>query len=641
MSGIGNPYQTLSLSNCFVVAPPYDSYGGICLTDQHIVQISKRRGGIGYDISQLRPKGLMVKNAARTTSGAISFMHRFSNSGREVGQGGRRGAQMITISVHHPDILDFIKVKNDEVSVTGANISVRLTDEFLKAVKENKNYDQRWTSLDGKINISGMASAREVWKEIIHSAWLRAEPGILFWDNILTGPADCYEEFRSSSTNPCSEIPLSEYDSCRLIAINLFSYVKNPFEKTAYFDYKEFYHDAQIAQRLMDDLVDLEIEKVNEIINKIKNDPEPIEVKRTEIELWTKIKGAAEGGRRTGLGITAMGDTLAALGLKYGSNKSIKEVEEIYRTLKFGAYRASIDMAKELGAFPAWDAKKEKDNEFLNRFKDEVILLEEPTIRGYDIWSDMQKYGRRNIALLTTAPTGTLSLLALILSYFGTSSGIESVYKLDFIRRKKINHDDKNVKIDFIDKVGDKWTNFNVFHAGFQAWMDITGKTKVEDSPYFGALAEEINWTQRVKLQAAAQKHICHAISSTINLPENVTEEEVAKIYETAWESGCKGITVYRNNCRTGVLIDKEEVKDKKRPKELPCDVHHITVKGKPYFCLVGLSNGIPYEVFAGKNGHLDKKIKSGKIIKVKRAYKAVFDDETEINPINMSCDDT
>lgn len=645
MSGIGNPYQILSLSNCFVVSPPHDSYGGICHTDQQIVQISKRRGGIGYDISKLRPKDLIVNNAARTTSGATSFMHRFSNTGREVGQGGRRAAQMITISVHHPDILDFIRIKNDETSITGANISVRLTDEFLNAVKTNKDYEQRWMSVDGKQKISRKVPARSIWKEIIHSAWLRAEPGILFWDNILKGPADCYEEFLSSSTNPCSEIPLSEYDSCRLIAINLFSYVKNPFTKDAYFDCAEFYHDAQIAQRLMDDLVDLEIEQLIKIQEKIISDPEPFEIKKVELELWKKIQKAAEDGRRTGLGITALGDTLAAIGLKYGSKKSIDTVEEIYKILKYGAYRSSVDMAKELGAFPVWDKKKEKDNEFLNRFKEESVLIDgNPTwidaVNGYDLWSEMQKYGRRNVALLTTAPTGTLSILSKIGDYYGTTSGIEPAFMLSFTRRKKINHDDKNAKVDFVDKVGDKWTNFIVFHQGYQMWMDCTKKDKVEDSPYFESCAEEIDWSQRVKLQAAAQKHICHAISSTINLPEDVKEDEVAKIYETAWACGLKGMTVYRKNCRSGVLIENKKEDDKKRPKELPCDVHHLMVKGKAYFCLVGLNNGTPYEVFAGKHGNLDKKIKNGSITKVKKAYKCVFDDETEINPINMSCDE-
>lgn len=660
MTAIGNPYHTCSTSNCFVVPPPEDSYGGILLTDQHIVQISKRRGGIGYDISTLRPKNLMVKNSARTTTGATSFMHRFSNSGREVGQGGRRGAQMISLSVHHPDIMDFITIKNDELSVTGANISVRLTDEFLSALEKDEDYELRWP-IDGKVKISQKTKAKTVWDAIIKNAWKRAEPGILFWDNILKGPADCYPEFISSSTNPCSEIPLSIYDSCRLLAINLFNYVINPFSDLARFNYAEFYNDAITAQRLMDDLIDLELEAIDKILAKIKSDPEPKEVKQVELDLWKKIKQSCTNGRRTGLGITGLGDTLAALGLKYGSDESIAETEKIYKTLKFGAYRSSVDMAKELGAFPSWSAELEKDNEFLNRFKEEDLytghgLFEQPFSAemshfkiGKELFDDMQKYGRRNVALLTTAPTGTLSLLAEIAYYqyvyCNITSGIEPAFMLELIRRKKINHDDKNSRVDFTDKLGDKWTNFVVYHAGLQLWMDLTGEKDITKSPYYKATAEEISWTQRVKLQAAAQKHICHAISSTVNLPENVSEEEVGKIFTTAWKSGCKGITVYRNNCRTGVLVEnkKESKKFDKRPKELTCEVHHTTVKGTQYFVLIGLDNdGKPYEIFAGKNGFLDKHIKTGKIIKKGKNYKAVFDDDdkTELSPITNSCTD-
>lgn len=644
MTAIGNNHQICSTSNCFVVPAPEDSYGGILLTDQHIVQISKRRGGIGYDISTLRPKNMPVNNSSRTTTGAISFMHRFSHSGREVGQGGRRGAQMITISVHHPDILDFIKIKNDETSVTGANISVRLSDEFLNAVKADKEYEQRWPVDSDHPKFRQMASAKEIWNEIVNSAWLRAEPGILFWDNILKGPADCYPEFRSVSTNPCSEITLSAYDSCRLLAINLFAYVVNVFLEDAYFDYDEFYKDVQIAQRLMDDLIDLELEAIDKIINKIKNDPEPQHVKQTELELWEQIRESCENGRRTGLGITGLGDTLAAINMRYGSDESIVEVEKIYKTLKFGAYKSSVDMADELGAFPSWDAQLEKKCEFLNRFKKEKLKLKDSTISGQFIYDEMQKYGRRNIALLTTAPTGTISLLARIGKYNNLSSGVEPVFMLEFIRRKKINHDDKNAKVDFVDKVGDKWTNFIVYHPGVQLWMDITGETNIKKSPYYKATAEEIDWVQRVKLQAAAQNHICHAISSTVNLPENVSREEVAKIYEAAWEAGCKGMTVYRNNCRTGVLVEnkKEEPKIEKRPKELPCDVYHVNVKTNSYFVLVGKHNDQPYEIFAGRNGFLAKEIKTGRIIKKGKSYKAVFDDEdtTELSPITSMCND-
>jgi len=659
MTAIGNPYHTCSTSNCFVVPPPEDSYGGILLTDQHIVQISKRRGGIGYDISTLRPKEMLVSNSARTTTGATSFMHRFSNSGREVGQGGRRGAQMISISVHHPDIIDFITIKNDETSVTGANISVRLSNEFLSAVENDSEYQLRWPVDSATPKVSKTIKAKAVWDAIVHNAWLRAEPGILFWDNILTGPADCYPQFISSSTNPCSEIPLSNYDSCRLLAINLFSYINKPFSNEAKFDYYDFHQDVIIAQRLMDDLIDLELEAIDKIIAKIKKDPENKEVKDTELQLWKRVRESCANGRRTGLGITGLGDTLAALGIKYGSNQSIEETERIYKTLKFAAYRSSIDMAKELGAFPAWDASLETNNEFLNRIKEEDIytqnndLFENPIWQyfhsGKQLWEDMQQYGRRNVAILTTAPTGTLSILSEIaykqFVYCNISSGIEPAIMLEMIRRKKINHDDKKSKVDFTDKVGDKWTNFVVYHSGLQLWKDITGEEDITKSPYYGATAEEIDWEQRVRLQAAAQKHICHAISATVNLPENVKEEEVGKIYREAWKSGCKGITVYRKNSRSGVLVEnKTEVnKFDKRPKELTCDVHHVTVKGVQYFVLIGLdSDGSPYEIFAGKNGFLDKHAKTGKIIRKGKNYKAIFDDDdkTELSPITNTCTD-
>ena len=961
MTAIGNPYQIMSVSNCFVTAPPEDSYGGICKTDEHIVQISKRRGGIGYDISKLRPKGMSVQNSSRTTTGCVSFMHRFSHSGREVGQGGRRGAQMQTISVHHPDIMDFIIVKNDEVSVTGANISIRLTDEFLNAVENNSDYELRWP-VEGEAKIKQTISAKDVWNAIIHNAWLRAEPGLLFWDHIIRESVpDCYANFKSTSTNPCmpsyakvltkdgirtirevdigseiwskegwtkitkkwptgknevyqyettagrfigtknhfvvsggdkidvglseqidvlngpyqklellnnsdimdglligdgsvhkasnnlvilyigkddsdyfnceithlikehrpgiketayevshnltyeelpktfnrkvpdrylfgdkdkkfsflrglysangsvcgnritlksasiqlirdvqsmlsslgiasyyttnksakikfdngeyqckqsydlnisvdrakfvesigfiqqykneqikivgcgdkpkktsydikettflsiqdtfdisvdneshtfwtdglnvfncGEIILSNYDSCRLLAINLFGYVINPFTDKAVFDYESFYDDVTIGQRLMDDLVDLELEQINKILEKIDNDKETAEIKRTEKELWELVKRACVEGRRTGLGITGLGDTLAASGIKYGSNESIYTTEQIYKYLKFAAYRSSVDMAKELGTFPAWNHELEKDNPFLLRIDDEEIRLFDCCIEGCKLYEDMKKYGRRNIALLTTAPTGSLSIMASILNLFNITSGIEPVYALATQRSKKVNHSDENVKVDFVDKLGDKWTKFNVYHSGLALWLKANpGKTE-EDSPYFGSTAEDINWVQRVKLQAAAQKHIDHSISSTINLPKDVSEEEVAKIYITAWKAGCKGITVYRDGCRSGVITKKqEEAAPSARPKELPCNVHHITVKGKSYFVLVGLMNDKPYEVFAGKNGFLKKAIDKGTIIrKNKNYYKALFDDDTELSPITASCNE-
>lgn len=559
-------------------------------------------------------------------------------NGFYVHNSGRRGAQMISISVHHPDIMDFISVKSDEVSVTGANISVRLSDEFLKAVKEDKNYEIRWPVDSDMPKVRKMISAKLVWNSIIHNAWLRAEPGVLFWQNIISeSPADCYENFTTTSTNPCGEVPLSNYDSCRLMALNLFGYVKNPFTKESFFDYEDFYKDTQLAQRLMDDLVDIELEQIDKILAKIENDPEPPEIKEAEKRLWLKIKVACFNGRRTGLGITALGDALAALGIKYGSKLSIEETKKIYTTLKLGAYRSSVKMAKELGAFPVWDFEKEKNNPFLNRLEDGGIL------------EDMKKYGRRNIALLTTAPTGTISCLCSIGPYFNTSSGIEPVYKTSFIRRKKINHSDTNVKVDFIDKLGDKWTEFEVLHSGLKLWKEINPNLKIELSPYSSASANDINWTNRVKLQAAAQKHIDHSISSTINLPENVDEEEVAKIYSEAWKNGLKGVTVYRENCRSGVLVDNkkniiEQHHAPERPKDLDCHIHHCTVGGKRYFVLVGLygDNNQCYEIFAGRGSLIDEKIKHGLIRKMRTSfYKSILEDGTELSPVTLGCDDS
>lgn len=1026
MAGLGDTNRYVSLSNCFVVPPPHDSYAGILNTDEHIVQISKRRGGIGYDISTLRPEGQIVNNCARTTSGAISFMDRFSNTGREVGQNNRRAAQMITISVHHPDIEKFIDIKRDLKKVTGANISIRLSDEFLNAVENEQQYELRWP-LEGKKQISLYKSAKDIWNKIVSAARDMAEPGLLFWDNIISeSPADCYwrEGYRTVSTNPCcfaetkdvfvvtsngikeikdvtsndqiwvdekkkfyttsgyfkvglhdiykvvlsnneelyitdnhklskakfkrvgtktvydgydlvelknlkigdrisihkndlenqinwrkngsyeeglvlgwmtgdgclsykndaqiypsiyldfwsqehdvaeiihkamldmqyevelstnsvnnikrlqstkltedltnkynlniwkfksddkineflfnsskefitgylrayftadgtvtsnleaksyqvslsstskkrleqiknillnfgiksniylgreagesefknggkyqtkdcwklvisgkifierfakyigflsntkqklldqllnvyvdrveknrdyvtltsieyigkenvgcidveeehtftangiisgnSELPLSEFDSCRLLVLNLFSYVINPFTPDAKLDRKRLYIHAQIAQRFMDHIVDLELECIDKIIQKIKDDPEPEEIKARELFLWSNVRNACANGRRTGTGITGLGDTLAALDIRYGSDQSIEQAEELYKIIKFGCYRSSVDMAKELGAFPVWDHQKEKDCPFLTRFKDENILLENSggfsdlltNISGAELWSDMKKYGRRNISLLTIAPTGSLSVLT------QTTSGIEPVFALSYTRRKKINHDAKQTRVDFTDDVGDKWQEFEVYHNGVEKWMLATGETDIAASPYFNASAEEINWENRVKLQATVQKHCDHSISSTVNLPEDVTTEEVKKIYETAWRSGCKGITVYRKNSRSGVLIDKKPSIPKtnapKRPEELPCEIYHISVKGEPYFVAVGILNDEPYEVFAGRNNCIDHKVSSGKIIKSKRpkGYKAELDDGTIILPITMACTD-
>lgn len=660
---IGNPYQTVSSSNCFVIDSPEDSYAGILHADQQLVQIAKRRGGVGLDLSTLRPTGDTVLNASRTSTGIKSWMSRYSNSTREVGQGGRRGALMLTCSVHHPDVETFITAKNNDKDVTGANISVRLTDEFLDAVGSNKEYELRFPVEDGRVYFK--KNAKEIWDKIVHNAWDRAEPGILFWDNIIRESLpDCYSRFgyRSISTNPCGEIILCADDSCRLMAINLFCCVINPFTPQARYDFSKLYHLAQTAQRLMDDMIDLELECIDRIISKIKSDKGSKNINDTELELWINIRKKCEDGRRTGLGITVLGDTLAALGIKYGTEESIRTTGQIYQILKFGSYQSSCDMAKELGAFPIWDWELEKDNPFLNRIKNERIVVGYPrgdknqsltfenlccyVLSGEDLYNDIKKYGRRNIANLTTAPTGTISsqagMFVLEEWYHNTSSGIEPVYEIDVTRSKKGNPGDLNFRSDFVDNNGDHWMKFNIYHSGLKAWMAVAGETDITKSPYWEATAPKINWVNRVKLQAAAQRHVDHSISSTVNLPEDVTEEEVAEIYMEAWKSGLKGITVYRDNCRTGVLVDNNKAStklDSERPKELEADVYHVTSKGTSYFVLVGLNKkGNPYEVFAGKNGFIDKNITKAKIIKVKkRCYKAIFEDETELAPITAA----
>lgn len=1021
MYGIGNNAQTISLSNCYVLESPLDSYGGIHLTDEQLSQISKRRGGVGLDISHLRPGGTVTHNAARTSTGIGSFMERYSNSIREVGQAGRRGALMITINVHHPEVLTFATIKSDSTKVTGANISIRLTDKFLTAVKNDTTYTQQWPIDSEKPEIVQEVSAREVWMKIIENAHAMAEPGLLFWDNIISeSPSDCYADvgFKTICTNPslrgstrvlttegaipieelaqdkpfgtrvknlrgewsechvfqsgkdktlwkieftngqsvyctpehkwpvintsgnlinpqtgrvkkkrtdemsrldkiyfpltlrainnpysnmskedgfilgwsqgdgwrtfhkednayqygfifssdegdignrvldytnklakvssslrkdhqseaitfcttdsnvrdkmdsigfvdnsegvpesiwrgssdavsgyvdglfssdgyvrvskklshcylnlttshkkmsediqrllsfygissqvgvshtseasfpnkkkydrgytrydlrisgssakkfaqcftlssarkqsfldeinskslefgkknfrgtheylvvksveqtdiaedvyditvfddthtffmesgltgnCSEIPLSALDSCRLLLLNLYSYVKNPFARNAEFDWEQFYEDAQVAQRLMDDLIDLEIEKIDAILEKIKSDPEPVSVKRVELEMWQGIKEACLNGRRTGTGITALGDAIAAIGFKYGSPKSLEFTEKIYKTIKLGCYRSSVDMAKEIGPFPIFDASKEKDCPFLLRIKDEDPKL----------YADMQKFGRRNIALLTTAPAGSVSIET------QTTSGIEPLFMIYYTRKKKINPDDQNARSDSIDQTGDHWQHFRVVHPRVKDWLAVKGISEdgmtdeefeevIKKSPWYGCCAEDLDWNQRVKIQALANLHVDHAISSTLNLPEDVTVEKVAEIYQAAWEAGCKGITVYRKNCRTGVMIEskKEVVEEKisvnnapKRPSELPCAIHHHKVKGEDYFVIVGLLDGEqPYEVFAGKNGFIPKKATIGSLTKVKRGhYRAVFEEGVVIENV-------
>jgi ribonucleoside-diphosphate reductase alpha chain len=625
MFGIGNDFQTISLSNCYLLEQPLDSYSSILKIDEQLVSICKRRGGVGIDLDNLRPNGSVTHNAAKTSTGITTWMERYSNSIREVGQSGRRGALMLTLSVHHPDIIEFCTIKNDPTKVTGANISVKLTKEFLDALKNEKYYELRFPVNYKELNIapkiSKTISAKEVWDIITTSAHNRAEPGLLMWDNVIENtPADCYEDFKSKGTNPCSEINLSPLDSCRLLCINLFSYVKNPFTKDAEFDFSLFDQHSQIAQRLMDDLVDLESEKINKIIQKIESDPEPNHVKEDEISTWKKIKYFNDNGRRTGTGITALGDVLAALGIKYGSEESISITEKIYQTLKLSCYRSSVEMSKELGSFINYNAEKEKKCPFIQRIKDE-----DPSL-----YKDMVKYGRRNISLITTAPTGSVSCLT------QTTSGIEPLFMPFYIRRKKINPNDKNARVDFVDQNGDSWQEFSVYHNKIKLWMDICKQDNWEKSPYYKACAEDINWINRVKMQAAAQKHVCHAISSTINLPEDVSKDVIAKIYETAFDSGCKGITVYRKNCRTGVLIEKKtENKNKivhtvapKRPNTLKCDVHHIQMQNKRYYVVVGLLNNDPYEVFVSPNEDdekdpiIPKTIKDGILVKkAKRKY--------------------
>lgn len=630
MSAIGNDYKTQSLSNCFVIDAPQDSYGGILFTDQEQAQIMKRRGGVGFDISTIRPKGLPTANAAGTTDGIGVFMERFSNTCREVAQGGRRGALMLTISIKYPEIETFINIKRDLKKVTGANISIRLTDDFMLAVKNNTDFTLQWP-VDVPIEeakITKIVNARNIWDQIIDAAWTSAEPGLLFWDTVKRRtPTEAYVSvgYGNVSTNPCAELILSPYDSCRLLLVNLCKFVKNPFSSAAAYDNVRFKDVAQKAQRLMDDLVDLEIEAVDKIIAKIEEDPESINVKRAELELWTKIKIATSGGRRTGLGITALGDTVAAMGFVYGSKNSIELTESLYKSLCLSAYRSTITMAKERKPFPVFSYDLEKDHLFIQQ-----ILQAEP-----DMLTDYKKHGRRNIALTTTAPAGSVSTLT------QTTSGIEPAFLLSYKRRKKVNSDDQTARVDFVDSLGDTWQEYKVYHHAFKKWMEVNNKTEddVSESPYYGATSNDIDWKNSVKLQAAAQRWVCHAISKTCNLPNDASRELISEVYMSAWESGCKGFTVYRDGCRTGVLVADTETKvpvvtlsgqpetmienhAPKRPKELICDIHRINVKSsgenESYLVLVGKLDGNPYEIFCGLSQHVEvpKKSKTGTLVK-------------------------
>jgi ribonucleoside-diphosphate reductase alpha chain len=628
MSAIGNVYQLQSLSNCFVIQGVHtdklDSYGGIMLADQELAQIMKRRGGCGLDISGIRPKDVFTNNAARTTDGIAVFMERFSNTCREVAQNGRRGAEMQTMSINHPEIETFVNIKRDKKKVTGANISIRLNDEFMNAVKNNEEYILRWPvdCTPDTAKVTKKIIAADLWNQIIDSAWTSAEPGLLFWDTVKKNtPSDIYWEFghNSISTNPCGEIVLPAYDACRLLVLNLSSYVKNPFTPNAAFDYVRFNNDAIIAQRLMDDIIDLELECIERIIAKIESDPEPPEAKAVELKLWFKIKDMNISGRRTGLGITALGDTLAMLNIKYGSEQSIQTTHDIYRALAVASHTSSCILAKERGAFPIFDYNLEKNHEYLNS----IFSLCTPEVRK--LW---KKYGRRNIANTTTAPTGSVSALT------QTTSGIEPVYLLSYVRRKKHNPSDKNARVDFVDAMGDSWQEFTVYHQGVKRWMDITGEIDITKSPYWNSTSNEIDWVASVDLQASAQKFIDHSISKTCNLPEDATKDLVSQVYMRAWEQGCKGFTVYRDKCRDGVLISESDSKNRrddggrpleieicmapKRPIELPCEIKKVRISGEAWTIFVGLFNNKPYEVFGGLSKYVDisNKNKTGRIIK-------------------------
>ena len=610
MAGIGNKYQTGSLSNCFVIGNEgdSDSYGSIMKIDQEQVQLMKRRGGVGHDLSHIRPKGSPVKNSALTSTGLVPFMERYSNSTREVAQDGRRGALMLSVSINHPDAEDFIDAKMEQGKVTGANVSVRIDDDFMKAVKSNSKYIQKFPIHSENPKYTHEIEAGAIWNKIVHNAWKSAEPGILFWDTITRESVpDCYADlgYKTVSTNPCGEIPLCPYDSCRLLAINLFSYVENPFTEEASFNFDLFKKHVAVAQRIMDDIIDLELEKIDTILAKIAADPENDEIKRVERNLWLEIRKKAREGRRTGVGITAEGDMLAGLGIKYGSEKGIEFSVKIHKTLAIEAYRSSVEMAKERGAFEFYDSEREKNNPFIQRIKEEDEKL----------YFEMMEYGRRNIALLTIAPTGTTSLMT------QTTSGIEPVFMPVYKRRRKVNPNDKDARVDFVDETGDSWEEYVVFHHRFKQWMEANGyeidkdysqkdlDKLVKKSPYYKSTSNDIDWLSKVKMQGAVQKWVDHSISVTINLPNDATEELVGNLYLQAWEEGCKGVTVYRDGSRSGVLISNEEKKEEKntlsnfptkRPQILEADVVRFQNNKEKWIAFIGRIDERPYEIFTG-----------------------------------------
>ena len=639
MSGIGNNYQVGSLSNCFVIGldGKPDSYGGVIRIDEEQVQLMKRRGGVGHDLSHIRPKGMPVKNSALTSTGLVPFMDRYSNSTREVAQDGRRGALMLTVSIKHPDSEAFIDAKLTEGRITGANVSVRIDDDFMRAAESGEEYRQQYPTMSDDPAVVKNVSAKDLWAKIVHNAWKSAEPGVLFWDTITRESVpDCYADlgFQTISTNPCGEIPLCPYDSCRLLAINLYSYVKEPFTGRAQFDFDLFATHVAKAQRIMDDIIDLEMEKIDVIIDKIKSDPETDEVKSSELNLWEKIRAKTLKGRRTGVGTTGEGDMIAAMGLRYGTPEATEFSVSVHRALALAAYRSSVELAKERGAFEIYDASREADNPYISRLREADPAL----------YEDMRQHGRRNIACLTIAPTGTTSLLT------RTTSGIEPVFMPVYKRRRKVNPNDADVHVDYVDETtGDAFEEYIVYHPKFITWMNVNGidTTRkytqeeldglVASSPYHCATANDIDWLEKVKMQGAVQKWVDHSISVTINLPSDVTEETVNRLYLEAWKSGCKGCTVYRDGCRSGVLVSLEKDKKKvpetaaedggvkphvlKRPIELEADVVRFQNNKEKWIAFVGLIDNQPYEIFTGladddEGLFVPKSVSRGKIIK-------------------------
>lgn len=636
MTGIGNDYQVSSLSNCFVIGfdSDADSYGAIIKIDEEQVQLMKRRGGVGHDLSHIRPKGSPVKNSALTSTGIVPFMERYSNSTREVAQDGRRGALMLSVSIKHPDSEAFIDAKLEQGKITGANVSVKIHDDFMQAALANQPYQQQYPIVSDNPWFVKTVSASDLWKKIVHNAWKSAEPGVLFWDTIIRESVpDCYADlgYKTVSTNPCGEIPLCPYDSCRLLAINLYSYVKDPFTPQASFDFDLFKQHVRLAQRIMDDIIDLEMEKIDKIVAKIESDPEDNDIKSTEFQLWEKIRTKTVQGRRTGVGTTAEGDMLAAMGFRYGTDEAIDFSEKVHKTIALEAYRSSVNMAKERGAFKIYDPKREENNPYILRLKE----------ADPELYEEMVKYGRRNIACLTIAPTGTTSIMT------QTTSGIEPVFMPVYTRRRKVNPNDKDVHIDFVDENGDSFEEYTVFHHKFVTWMEANGyptakkytKEEIDEmvakSPYYKATANDVDWLKKVQMQGRIQKWVDHSISVTINLPSDVSEELVGKLYEEAWRCGCKGVTVYRDGSRAGVLVSNDKPEDKKnkqcvcydreavqkRPAELKCDVVRFQNNKDKWIAFVGLLNDRPYEIFTGLADDEDgillpKSVTEGKIIK-------------------------